>query len=88
MNPGSELIRLLGGAEAVAKACGRERSSVNNWPGRRIPPEHFGDLIRLGKSKRVRLSLDRLEAINLKLELLKNGLTQTKRKNGARRNGG
>ena len=79
MNPVTSLLEELGGPQKVGDALGLAKSTVLNWPGRRIPPEHFPDLLRFAKRRRVALELGDLEAVNRKL------LSTTRRRNGGAR---
>lgn len=70
----SEIIKRCGGFKAVAECVGLDRTGVQRWTyeppkgtGNRIPPQHWGEIIRLARRNGLEIELSDLappDAVN------------------------
>jgi hypothetical protein len=58
-----QVITLLGGEEAVRRACKCGGSAVSNWRSRGLPPGRKYELLLLAKRLGVRLTAEQLASI-------------------------
>ena len=72
LSPAYEIIERLGGKNDVAEALGLDKSTLSRWcqprpsgTGGMIPQRYWGELMQMARTKKVRVKLEDLIAVEV-----------------------